>query len=207
MFSPAIERCVGLVEGAPGAGDALLGVDHHVGDQPGAGERREREQRRGRVAAGVGDDRRVGDPLAVQLGQPVDGLARAAPGAGAGRTSARRSRASAAGSRRSGRRRARRARAAPRRSARRRRAGRRRPPRRSPSRRVEVERLDRERHAVARVELVAGARPSSERPVTADQLEAGMAPQQVRGERAGEARRAGDDHARRAGGARLGAAR
>ena len=48
----------GLVERAPGAGDALLGVDHDVGDQPGARERREREQRRGRVAAGVGDERR-----------------------------------------------------------------------------------------------------------------------------------------------------
>ena len=65
----------GLVERPPGAGDALLGVDHDVGDQPGAGERREREQRRGRVAARVGDDRGAGDLLAVQLGQPVDGLA------------------------------------------------------------------------------------------------------------------------------------
>ena len=61
MFSPAIDRCVRLVERAPGAGDALLGVDHDVGDQPGARERREREQRRGRVAAGVGDDRGAGD--------------------------------------------------------------------------------------------------------------------------------------------------
>ena len=47
----------GLVEGAPGAGDALLGVDHDVGDQPGARERREAEHGGGRVAAGVGDDR------------------------------------------------------------------------------------------------------------------------------------------------------
>ncbi len=46
----------GLVERAPGAGDPLLGVDHDVRDQAGAGERGEREQRRGRVAAGVGDD-------------------------------------------------------------------------------------------------------------------------------------------------------
>ena len=33
----------GLVEGSPGAGDPLLGVDHDVGDQPRAGERREAE--------------------------------------------------------------------------------------------------------------------------------------------------------------------
>ena len=91
----------GLVERAPGARDALLGVDHHVGDQPGAGERRER-----RAATPSGSSpgwRRSPAPaiaLAVQLGQPVDGLARAARAAGARRTSARRSPASAGGSRR-----------------------------------------------------------------------------------------------------------
>ncbi len=63
----------GLVERAPGAGDALLGVDHDVGDQPGARERREAEQRGRRVAAGVGDDAGAGDLLAVQLGQAIDG--------------------------------------------------------------------------------------------------------------------------------------
>ena len=88
----------GLVERAAGAGDALLGVDHHVGDQPGARERREREQRRGRVAAGVGDDPGAGDLLAVQLGEPVDGLAQQLADAGARRTSARRWPASAGGS-------------------------------------------------------------------------------------------------------------
>ena len=73
----------GLVERPPGAGDALLGVDHDVGDQPGAGERREREQRGRRVAAGVGHDVALGDLLAVQLGQAVDAPPAAAPAAGA----------------------------------------------------------------------------------------------------------------------------
>ena len=41
--------------------------------QPAARQRRERQQRRGRVAAGVGDDVGAGDLLAVELGQPVDG--------------------------------------------------------------------------------------------------------------------------------------
>ena len=154
----------GLVERAPGAGDALLGVDHDVGDQPRARERREREQRGGRVAAGVGDDRRGGDLLAVQLGQPVDGLARAARGAGARRTSARRSRARRRKSALRSTTRTPRSRSAADGRAPRRRAGRRRPRRRLRSRRVEVELLDHQRHAVARVELVeARGRPPSAR--------------------------------------------
>ena len=75
MFSSAEMKCVVGGRLAPGARDARLRVDHHVADQPGAGERREREQRRGRVAARVGDEVGAGDPLAVQLGQPVDALA------------------------------------------------------------------------------------------------------------------------------------
>ena len=60
---------------APGAGDARLRVDHDVGDHAGARQRGEPEQRGGRVAAGVGDEVGAHDRLAVELGQPVDGLA------------------------------------------------------------------------------------------------------------------------------------
>ena len=120
----------GLRRLAPGAGHARLGVDHDVAEQPGAGERGEREQRGGRVAAGVGDEVGAGDLLAVQLGQPVDAVAEQARAPRAGRTSPRRCRGRAAGSRPRGRRPARRARAAPRPPARRRRAASRRAPRR-----------------------------------------------------------------------------
>ena len=41
---------------ATGARDAALGVDDEIADQPGPGERREREERRGRVAARSADD-------------------------------------------------------------------------------------------------------------------------------------------------------
>ena len=64
-----------LVERAPCAGDALLGVDDDILNQPGAGQRREREHGRGRIAARVGDDARRGDARAMQLGEPVHGLA------------------------------------------------------------------------------------------------------------------------------------
>ena len=62
---------------ATGARDAALGVDHEVADQPGARERRQGEQGRGRVAAGRADDRdrRVDQRLelgAMELRQPVD---------------------------------------------------------------------------------------------------------------------------------------
>ena len=64
---------------ATGARDAALGIDHEVADQPGARQRREREERRGRVAAGRADDRDRGvdqgcELGAVELGQAVDGL-------------------------------------------------------------------------------------------------------------------------------------
>ena len=55
----------GVVVHAARARNPLLGVDHHVLEQARARERREREQRRGRVAAGIRDDPRVRDPLAV----------------------------------------------------------------------------------------------------------------------------------------------
>ena len=60
-----------LLTAPPGAGDPLLGVDHHIREQALGGERRQRQQRRGRVAAGVGDELRLADRLAVQLGQAV----------------------------------------------------------------------------------------------------------------------------------------
>ena len=63
---------------AAGAGDAALRVDHEVADEPGTGERGERQQRRRRVAARRADerDRRIDERLelgAMQLGQAVDG--------------------------------------------------------------------------------------------------------------------------------------
>ena len=41
---------------AAGARDPALGVDDEIADQPGPGERRERQERRGRVAARSADD-------------------------------------------------------------------------------------------------------------------------------------------------------
>ena len=63
---------------AAGARDAALRVHDEVGDEPGAGERGEREDRRRRVAARGADDGARPRPiaaelLAVQLGQAVDG--------------------------------------------------------------------------------------------------------------------------------------
>ena len=62
---------------APGARDAALGVDDEVLDEPGARQRREREERRGRIAARRADDadRRVDERrqlLAMELRQTVD---------------------------------------------------------------------------------------------------------------------------------------
>ena len=42
--------------------------------RPSLGERRQRQDRCGRIAAGVGDELGIADRLAVQLGQPVDGV-------------------------------------------------------------------------------------------------------------------------------------
>lgn len=67
---------VGLLGGrAPSARHTGLGVDDHVPDHTSARERRKREQRRGRIAAGVRDQRRAADLLAVELRETVDGLA------------------------------------------------------------------------------------------------------------------------------------
>ena len=67
---------MGLVgRGAPGARHPGLRVDDHVLDDPGPRQRCERQQRRGRVAARVRDQRGAADVLAVQLGEPVDSLA------------------------------------------------------------------------------------------------------------------------------------
>src|SRR6266576_7160940 len=62
---------------------------------------------------------------------------------------------------------------------------------------IQAQLLDRQRNSVARVELIEA--PSDLRaPGDGHQLEARVAPQQVRGPGAREARRAGHDHARRA---------
>ena len=63
---------------AAGARHAALGVDHEIADQAGAGQRREREERGRRVAAGRADDRDRGvderrELRAVELRQAVDG--------------------------------------------------------------------------------------------------------------------------------------
>jgi hypothetical protein len=71
----------GLVDGdevlavrrlAAGARDARFRVDHHVAEQSLARQRRQREDRGGRVAARVGDQPGAGDLLAMQLREPVD---------------------------------------------------------------------------------------------------------------------------------------
>ena len=65
----------GEFESAPCAGDARLGVDHRAPVEPARfGERGEREDGRGRVAAGHSHQPRFADRVAVQLGQPVDGV-------------------------------------------------------------------------------------------------------------------------------------
>ena len=61
-----------IAAAATGAGDPLLGVDDHVGDQALLGQRRQRQQRRRGVAARIGDQVGGADPIAVELGQPVD---------------------------------------------------------------------------------------------------------------------------------------
>ena len=64
---------------ATGARDAALGVDHEIADEAGTGQRREREQGRGRITAGRAHDRHFGidqrlQLVTVQLGQTVDRL-------------------------------------------------------------------------------------------------------------------------------------
>ena len=117
---------------AAGAADARLGVDHHVAEQARPRERGQREDRRGRVAAGVGHQVGARDLVAVQLRQPVDRVAHQRRAPDGRRTSPRTRRPRAAGSRPTGRRRARLARAARRPPGPRRRAGRR-PRRRRPA--------------------------------------------------------------------------
>ncbi len=58
---------------AAGAGDALLGVDDDVCKQALLGQRRQREDARGRIAAGCGDQLGLAQLIAVELGKPVDG--------------------------------------------------------------------------------------------------------------------------------------
>ena len=66
---------VGLLgRGAAGAGYAGLCIDHDIGDQFGARERSEREQRRRRIAAWIGHQVCPREHVPVELGQPVDGI-------------------------------------------------------------------------------------------------------------------------------------
>ena len=61
----------GCLASAPArAGHAGLGVDHDVVDQPGFGERRQRQDGRGRIAAGVGDQFGVLHRVPVSSGRP-----------------------------------------------------------------------------------------------------------------------------------------
>ena len=199
----ACQRVVGgLVEGPPGAGDALLGVDHHIPDHARARERGERQQRGRRVAAGVGDQRRPADGVAVQLRQPVHGLghqlragvlpvpvlvavqrAQAVVGAEVDHPHAP---LAQGGDRRGGGR-------VGVGDDRRLHLG---------HRPVEVELLDHQRHAVAGVEVL---QPPALLGAAGDtrELEVGVAPDQVGGERAGEAGGTRDQHPWRAVGAAL----
>ena len=62
------------VEGTlPGARHSRGRADDHVADQAALGKRREGEHRRGGIAAGVRDQLGGAHPVAVELGEPVDG--------------------------------------------------------------------------------------------------------------------------------------
>ena len=63
----------GVVAAAPVAGGALHRRDVGLGEQAAFGERRQGEQARGRVAAGRGDQLRLAQLVPVELGEPVDG--------------------------------------------------------------------------------------------------------------------------------------
>ena len=74
MFSPAIDRWVVSSNVRPAPEMPCLASITTSAISAGARQRGEPEHGRGGIAAGVGDDRRLGDPRAVQLGQPVGGL-------------------------------------------------------------------------------------------------------------------------------------
>ena len=94
---------------ATGPGDAALGIDHQVADEPGADQRREGQEGGGGVAARRPDDRdrRIdegGQLVAMELGQTVDGEVEQVRRAdGRSRTSAGSRRARRAGNRDPGR--------------------------------------------------------------------------------------------------------
>ena len=185
-----------LVKGPAGAGDALLGVDDHVGDQSGPRERRESEQRGRRVAAWVRDDIRAGDRVAVQLGQSVHRL-REQPGSrvwaipaliclqrAEPEVRAEVDNARAGLPQRRHCRRGRRMRVGD-------------DGRVNAAERGRVQRLDDQRDAVARIQVLERA-PHLRAARYADKVKAGVLPEQLGGQRAREARRAGDHDARRA---------
>ena len=62
----------GTLASAPaGTGNTGLGVDHHVFDQPGPGQWSQGKDGGRRVTTGVGDEFRLPDPLAVELGESI----------------------------------------------------------------------------------------------------------------------------------------
>ena len=69
-----LDEVRGLRRSAPRAGDPGLRVDDDVADRARSREWRERQQRRGRVAARIGHQLRAGELVAVQLRQAVDRL-------------------------------------------------------------------------------------------------------------------------------------
>ncbi len=71
VLGPVDERAL-LARPATGARDPRLRVDHDRLDQTALGEWREREQRRGRIAARVRDQLGLTDALAGELGEAVD---------------------------------------------------------------------------------------------------------------------------------------
>ena len=67
---------------AAAAGDAAFAVDDDASSRDDAGpqQRREGKDGRGRIAAGIGDERGPGDHVAIELGKAVDGFAESARG-------------------------------------------------------------------------------------------------------------------------------
>ena len=184
-----------LVERAARSGDALLCVDHDVAEQSRARQRRESQHGSRGVAAGVRDDRRAHDLRAVQLGQPVHRLIEqlrawmrpVPPLVGGKRGEAKvgaqidhpHSQLAQHGDGRRG-------------------GG----VRIGHDRRVDalqpqsLELLDLERHPVARIQGLERA-PGVRAPRHGEQLEAGVPPQKLGRQRAGEAGGAGDNDPRR----------
>ena len=102
VHRPEVQR---LLQASAGSRDSRRGVDDDAGGlhQAVADQRGQGQSGRGRIAAGRGDQRRPGQAVAEQLGQPVDGFPQQLRRAGAPRrTRSDRERRPSAGSRRPG---------------------------------------------------------------------------------------------------------